>query len=392
MSETTDIIVIGGGIAGISAAATLAEHASVTVLEAEPQIGQHSTGRSAAVFILNYGNSTLRALNALAFPALDGDLMGQSVLSSRGELLVADEDSLPALEAYLDGATGVERITPDEALELVPVLRRDRIVAASFEEQALNIDVDRLLQGYARLLKSNHGQVRTSAPVRGISRQGSGWTVQTPDTEFHSGIVVNAAGAWADEIAALAGVHRLGLQPMRRSAVIMPMPSDIADYRHWPLFASAAEDWYAKPEATGLMISPGDEDPVAPQDAWPDDMVLAEGLFRFEQMVDLPIVRPSHSWAGLRSFVPDRNPVCGFDPDAPGFFLACGSGRLRRADIAASCVIDSSHLPRPGRGDATRSDTGHQPLPLQSASTIILVTDIIKNRIPQPKRRCHDFQ
>lgn len=326
MKETTDIVVIGGGIAGISAAATLAEQASVTVLEAEPQIGQHSTGRSAAVFILNYGSSTLRALNALAFPALDGELTGKSVLSPRGELLVADEDNLPALEAYLEGARGVERVTPQQAREMVPVLRRDRIVAASFEEQALNIDVDRLLQDYARLLRSRDGRVRTNAPVRGITRQGNGWTIQTPDTELHTGIVVNAAGAWADDIAALAGVRRIGLQPMRRSAVIMPMPSDAAGYRHWPLFASAAEDWYAKPEATGLMISPGDEDPVAPQDAWPDDMVLAEGLFRFEQMVDLPIVRPSHSWAGLRSFVADRNPVCGFDPDAPGFFWLAGQG------------------------------------------------------------------
>ncbi|MEO3416679.1 FAD-dependent oxidoreductase [Roseovarius sp. CAU 1744] len=326
MSETTDILVIGGGIAGISAAAALAEQADVTVLEAEPQIGQHATGRSAAVFILNYGNHVLRALNALAFPALDGALLGDSVLSSRGELLVASDDSLPAFEAYLEGANGVERITPDEALDMVPVLRRQTIVAASYEQQALDIDVDRLLQGWLRLLKSRGGRLRTNAPVQGLERQGNGWTIRTPSAEFSAGIVVNAAGAWADEVAKLGGVRPIGLQPKRRSAVIMPMPADAGDYRKWPLFASAAEDWYAKPEATGLMISPGDEDPVAPQDAWPDDMVLAEGLYRFEQMVDLPIARPSHSWAGLRSFVADRSPVCGFDPEAPGFFWLAGQG------------------------------------------------------------------
>lgn len=326
MSVMTDIVVVGGGIAGVSAAAALAEQANVTVLEAEPHIGQHSTGRSAAVFILNYGNATLRALNAVAFPDLDGALLGESVLSPRGELIVANEDNLPALETYLAEAQGVERLTAEEALELVPVLRQGKVVAAGFEKQALDIDVDRLLQGYARLLKSRGSRIVTSAPVLGLTQQGSGWNVQTPHEEFNAAIVVNAAGAWADEVAELARARRVGLQPMRRSALIMPMPEEWARYRQWPFMVSAAEDWYAKPESTGLLISPGDEDPIEPQDAWPDDMVLAEGLYRFEQMVDLPIARPSHSWAGLRSFVPDRKPVCGFDPEIRGFFWLAGQG------------------------------------------------------------------
>ncbi len=326
MTRTTDIVVIGGGIAGISAAAALADHADVTVLEAEQQLGHHATGRSAAVFILNYGNTTLRALNALAYPALAGELLGDSVLSPRGELLVATSESLPALERYLDGSEGVERITPEDARKMVPVLRREGLVAASYEEQALGIDVDKLLQGCVRLFKSQSGRIETDAPVRALEKRGQGWRVETPGGAIDTGIVVNAAGAWADDIAALAGVGRIGLQPMRRSAVIMPMPAGHEEFRHWPLFASAAEDWYAKPEATGLMISPGDEDPVDPQDAWPDDIVLAEGLHRFEQMVDLPIARPSHSWAGLRSFVPDRSPVCGFDPEVEGFFWLAGQG------------------------------------------------------------------
>lgn len=209
---------------------------------------------------------------------------------------------------------------------MVPALRRDRIVAACFEDQALGIDVDRLLQGCARLLTSRGGTILTGAPVQALERSGGGWTVRTPRAEIHAEIVVNAAGAWADELAALAGVRRIGLQPMRRSAVIMPVPDRYSGYRDWPLIASAAEDWYAKPEATGLLISPAEEDPVAPQDAWPEDLVLAEGLHRFEQMVDMPILRPTHSWAGLRSFVPDRSPVCGFDPEADGFFWLAGQG------------------------------------------------------------------
>ncbi|HAR53493.1 MAG TPA: glycerol-3-phosphate dehydrogenase, partial [Roseovarius nubinhibens] len=140
--------------------------------------------------------------------------------------------------------------------------------------------------------------------------------------------VVNAAGAWADALAALAGLPGVGLQPMRRSAVIMEVPEGLA-VDSWPLFGALLEGdegWYAKPEAGRLMISPADEDPVAPGDAWPDDMVLAEGLYRFEQMVDIPVTRPSHSWAGLRSFVPDRSPVLGLDPLADGFCWLAGQG------------------------------------------------------------------
>ncbi|WP_432817450.1 NAD(P)/FAD-dependent oxidoreductase [Sulfitobacter sp. JB4-11] len=227
MTQSTDIVVIGGGIAGISAAAALAENATVKVLEAEKQLGYHSTGRSAAVFILNYGNATLRALNALAYPVLAGGLQGDSVLSPRGELLVATAESLPALEAYLEGSEGVDRITPGEARKMVPVLRQEGLVAASYEQQALGIDVDRLLQDCLRLFKSRGGHLETNAPVRALEQLANGWRVDTPGGSIHTGIVVNAAGAWADEIAALAGVRRIGLQPMRRSAVIMPMPQRV---------------------------------------------------------------------------------------------------------------------------------------------------------------------
>lgn len=326
MSKATDIAIIGGGIAGISAGAALAEQANVTVLEGEAQLGYHSTGRSAAVFILNYGNDTLRALNRLAFPALDGALLGQSVLSARGELMLADEDSLDALDAHLSSTETVRRMTPQEALDLVPVLRPDSFVAAAYEDCAMGIDVDFLLQGCARQLRQRGGVIELNTRVTGIERQGDGWLIRTDKEDISAGIVINAAGAWADQIAKLAGVRPIGLQPMRRSAVLMPLPETITNHVDWPLLVSMREDWYAKPEATGLMISPADEDPVDPQDAWPDDLVLAEGLHRFEQMVDVPLVRPIHTWAGLRSFVADRSPVCGFDPDAKGFYWLAAQG------------------------------------------------------------------
>ncbi|MFU1476236.1 NAD(P)/FAD-dependent oxidoreductase [Roseovarius sp. C7] len=324
-----DAIIIGGGIAGISAGAELARDMSVCVLEAEDQLAYHSTGRSAAIFIRNYGNTVLRQLNALAHPTLAGETSDDNVLSPRGELLLALDHQLDALEDYLAGTETIERLSPEQALELVPVLRRDRIAAAVFEQDAQDIDVDRLLQSYARALRARGGEIRTGQRVTGLARENGLWQVATHDATLAAPIIVNAAGAWADELAGLAGIPGVGLQPMRRSAVIMDVPEATGPVDRWPLFGAMIEDadgWYAKPEAGRLMISPADEDPVPPGDAWPDDMVLAEGLYRFEQMVDIPVIRPSHSWAGLRSFVPDRTPVLGLDPASEGFFWLAGQG------------------------------------------------------------------
>lgn len=329
MSRTTfDVIVIGGGIAGISAAAEIARDRSVCVLEAEDQLAYHSTGRSAAIFIRNYGNAVLRRLNALAHPALAGETRAENVLSQRGELLLALDHQLDALDAYMAGTDTIERLTAQEAMDLVPVLRRDQIAAAVYEQDAQDIDVDRLLQSYARALRAEGGEIRTGQRVTGLARKDALWQVTTATGTISAPTVVNAAGAWADALAALAGLPGVGLQPMRRSAVIMEVPEGLA-VDSWPLFGALLEGdegWYAKPEAGRLMISPADEDPVAPGDAWPDDMVLAEGLYRFEQMVDIPVTRPSHSWAGLRSFVPDRTPVLGLDPLADGFCWLAGQG------------------------------------------------------------------
>ena len=325
--SSADIIVIGGGIAGISAAAELAADARVLVVEAEPHLGYHSTGRSAAIFIRNYGNATLRALNAVSAPMLERPegVSDSSLISPRGEMLVAPEEELADLEAYMAGAAGLETLTPEQAVELVPILRPERIAGAVIEWDAQDIDVDRMLAGYGRLLKGRGGEVRTGAPVSAIAREAGQWQV-TAGGETHSApLLVNAAGAWASRVAALAGAVNAGIQPYRRSAAILPAPAG-HDVSRWPLVASAAETWYAKPEAGKLMVSPADEDPVDPHDAWPEDMVLAEGLHRFEQAVTMEVTRVEHSWAGLRSFAPDRTPVVGFDPQAEGFFWLAGQG------------------------------------------------------------------
>ncbi|MFX0544492.1 NAD(P)/FAD-dependent oxidoreductase [Roseovarius sp. S1116L3] len=328
MTENSpDVIVIGGGIAGVSAAAELARDARVTVLEAEPQTGYHATGRSAAIYIRNYGNAVLRAINIVSEPTLTtpGDICGHSLLSPRGELLTASDDEMPALEAYANGSVGLERLTGAEAAQLVPILRPERITAAIYEGAAQSIDVDLMLQGYLRLLKARGGSVITKAQVTEIRRADGLWHVTAGDHQLSAPIVINAAGAWADHVASLAGTHLMGLQPRRRSAAIVPLGPE-HDVSNWPLFGSVSETWYAKPEGGKLMVSPADEDPVDPHDAWPDDMVLAEGLDRYERAVTVPVTRIERSWAGLRTFAPDRTPVVGYADDCDGFFWLAGQG------------------------------------------------------------------
>lgn len=322
-----DIIVIGGGIAGISAAARLAEHARVTVIEAEAQLGYHSTGRSAAIFIRNYGNATLRALNAATAPFFEAPegVSEETLLAPRGELLVATEEEMDALDAYASGAEGLEALTPAEAVELVPILRPERIAGAVLERDAQDIDVDRMLAGFTRLLKRRGGRIVTGAPVTAMRRANGLWQVEAAGETHAAPLVVNAAGAWAGDVAAMAGAAPVPITAYRRSAAILPAPEG-RDMRGWPLFASASESWYAKPEAGKLMVSPADEDAVDPHDAWPDDMVMAEGLYRFEQAVSYEVTRVERSWAGLRTFAADRTPVVGADPRAEGLFWLAGQG------------------------------------------------------------------
>jgi D-arginine dehydrogenase len=325
MVETADILVIGGGMAGIGAAARMAPDARVVVLEREAATGMHSTGRSAAIYVKNYGNAVIRALNAAseAFFRDPGDFTDAPLLTPRGEMLLAGAGEEALLEDALSGAPEMERLSPAEARAMVPVLRDDLLIGAALERDASDIDVDLLLGGFARELRRHGGRIVTGADVTGLSRRGGIWRVETAAVVFEAPVVVNAAGAWADHVAALAGTAGIVLQPMRRSAALIPAPEGSAD---WPLICSIRETWYAKPQSGKLMISPADEDPVDPMDAWPDDMVLAEGIDRFERATTVQVTRVERTWAGLRSFTPDRSPVAGFAPDAEGFFWLAGQG------------------------------------------------------------------
>jgi D-arginine dehydrogenase len=324
----TDIVVIGAGIAGAGVAAMLAGKRRVVLLEREDQPGYHTTGRSAALFLQNYGNGPIRALTRASGPYLrkpPADVCEHPVLSPRGALFVAGPGAQDAYDALLAEADGLQPQTVDQAVKRCPILRRDHLIAAAFEPDAQDIDVAALHQGWLGKARRGGVEVVTNAEVRALTATNGGWRVETGAGALTASVVVNAAGAWADVIAGLAGLKPVGLQPMRRSMAVLPPPAghDIAD---WPLVADVEEHWYAKPEAGRLWVSPADEDPVEPHDAYVDDMVLAEGLARFQDATTVEVTRVERSWAGLRTFAPDRTPVVGFDPAAAGFFWLAGQG------------------------------------------------------------------
>ena len=314
-----DFLVIGGGIAGTSAAARLSELGSVTLLEAESALGYHASGRSAALYEANYGKPSTIALNkaSLSYHQEAG------VLSDRGLLLIGTPDKSDAFQHDLD-TMGLAEITVEDAQAMIPVLDASVIDRAAFDPHAWDIDTDKLLQSYAKNLRANGGLIVNSAKVSRISKSKGGWIV-TAGEDYQARNIVNAAGAWADQVAALAEVAPIGLQPLRRSMGRIPAPGG-QDISRWPMLFGPGEDWYAKPDAGCLLVSPADEDPVDPHDAFADDMVLAEGFARYEAHVTEPVTRLLSSWAGLRTFAPDRSLVIGPDPKTPTFVWCAGQG------------------------------------------------------------------
>jgi len=333
-----DFLIIGGGIAGISAAARLSHLGSVILLETETAFGYHASGRSAAMFEEGYGLPPVVALNRASRDYHTHANGG--VLSPRGILLVARADQREAFDADVIDM-GAAPITLAEALGMVPILRPDRVALAAYEPDAMDLDTDLLMQNFAREARGNGAHLVTGARVTAIRRTTSGWEVDSTQGIHAGHLLINAAGAWADQIAAMAGIAPLGFTPLRRSIARIPAPGG-HDLRNWPMLLGPGEAWYAKPDAGKLLISPAEEYPVAPHDAWADDMVLAEGLARYEEMVTEPVTRLETSWAGLRTFAPDRALVIGAARQDPGFFWLAGQGGygFQTAPAASKLVAD----------------------------------------------------
>ena len=324
-----DFIVIGAGMAGASIAAELAARGSVALLEAEPHAGYHSTGRSAALFSELYGNAVIRALTRASRAFLFNPPAGFAeapLVRPRPCLFVARADQAEALARFRE-QTGLAGATLDAAQiqAQVPIFAPGYITAAALDTGSADIDVDGLLQGCLRRARQRGAQLMLDAPVRAVSRQGGQWRVDTARAGFSAPVIVNAAGAWANAVAGLAGVAPVPLQPLRRTAMLIDAP-DALDIAAWPAVVDVDEQFYFKPDAGLLLVSPADEHPSEPCDAQPEELDIAIAADRFEQATGLAVRRVRHRWAGLRVFAPDRTPVAGFAPDAPGFFWLAGQG------------------------------------------------------------------
>jgi D-arginine dehydrogenase len=350
----SDFIVIGAGIAGASAAAALAAHGTVRLLEMEAQPGYHATGRSAAFFAAAYGSRVIRRLTGMCEPFL---LEPPSGFSEAGLIRLRDcmffgrPDQEQQLLAMRKDNPRLEFRTEAEVLERVPVFRPGYLHGAMWESMGGDIDVDALLQGFLRWLRQRGGRISTSARVTALEHRSGQWVATAGADKFTAPVVVNAAGAWADTVAEMAGLGGLGVKPLLRSAMLIEPPEGL-EIEDWPMMIDANEDFYFKPDAGLLMICPADETPSPPCDAQPDDFEMAVGIDRFEKATGLDVRRVSHSWAGLRTFAPDRKFVAGFDPRGEGFFWLAGQGGYgvqsapALAQLTMSLVTGSA--PEPG--------------------------------------------
>ena len=335
-----DALVVGGGIAGVSAAHFLADAgASVVVAEAEPQLAHHSTGRSAAQLIGNYGTPAVRPLTVASRPLLEdppgelGDRVDAPLLHRRPVLTVADRDRMDRLAAQVEvgraGGVDVSLIGPDEAIARVPSLSRGWVAGASWEPDTYDIDVAGLHQAFVRGLRRRGGTILPTAPITSLSPvspgtgPSAGWRVTAGPHELTATVVVNAAGAWGDEVAARAGVRPVGLEPRRRSVF---MVAGRPEWRSWPLVADVDHLFYFKPDGPQLLCSPADQTPVRPHDARPDETAVALAIDRINAATTLGLRSVRSSWAGLRTFAPDESMVIGPDPEVPGFVWLVGQG------------------------------------------------------------------
>ncbi|NCP38955.1 MAG: FAD-binding oxidoreductase [Rhodoferax sp.] len=364
--QKTEVLIVGAGMAGASLAYFLAPHRQVTLLERESQPGYHATGRSAALYSETYGNAPVRAITtaskAFYFAPPEG-FSPYPLVTPRGSLSVGGNDDRETLQRAFDErkalVPNIEWWSQADILQRVPILKPEAAVYGVYEPDAMDMDVHGIHQGFLRGAKAAGAQLLCDAVVEQIAREGNAWRIKTTAGEFLAEVVVNAAGAWCDELARMAGVAPIGLQPMRRTAFMCDVPAG-CDSHAWPMVMDANEGFYLKPDAGMLLVSPANADPVEPQDVQPEELDVAIAVDRVETATTLQIRRVQRKWAGLRSFVADKTPVVGFAPDAPGFFWLAGQGGYG---------IQTA----PAMGELSAALVQHQPVP--AALTALGVTE-----------------
>ncbi len=323
-----DALVIGAGMAGATCAAHLAASGRrVALLEAEDSAGYHTTGRSAAIWILNYGGQDARILTGASrgfFESPPPGFTEAQLAHKRAVVFIAPEAQRAHMQQMIQDGQGMVPITPAAVRALVPPLKPDYAVLGGIEADAFDMDVAALHQGFLRQLRQLGGVLALRHRAGRVWREAGDWRAETSGGEVYTApVVVNAAGAWGDEVAGLAGVKPVGLQPKRRTACIIDPGMDCAD---WPMLGDADHTWYVRPEARSkLMVSLADETDDTPHDVQPDELDVAIAIDRMQQALDIPVTRIEHSWAGLRSFTPDRGMAIG-EAERRGFFWCCGQG------------------------------------------------------------------
>lgn len=334
MPTGADILVVGGGVAGLSAGAFLAPHAQVVVIEAEDHLGTHSSGRSATMLHYALGDELVRALTLASRSLFDDppEDFTDVPLGTPAPVLVhateSEQQSLALLHSAIAPFARLEPVGPDEMARLCPILKigPGAAVAGLLDPRGIRLDPNALLHAYARALRVHGGTVVTGARLSTISRTANHWHVKTEQgADFSAPLVINAAGAWADQVAALAGIAPLGLEPLRRTIITFDGPPG-ADVANWPFTKTVGDELYFAPESGRLLASPMDEVPDEPCDAQPGELEVALAAWRMEERTTLKVQRIYSRWAGLRTFSPDRRPVVGLDPRAEGFFWLAGQG------------------------------------------------------------------
>jgi D-arginine dehydrogenase len=323
-----DVVVIGAGIAGATAAAHLAATHRVALLEAEDSAGYHATGRSAAIWIRNYGGTDVRILTAASRAFFESPPPGFAeapLAQPRPVVHLAPPGQVQHLREMIAGGDDMREIPLAEVQAMVPALRPGYAAMAAIETDCFDIDVAAMHQGFLRQLRAARGVLALRHRAGRLWRANGAWHAETSGgAVFSAPVIVNAAGAWGDSVAAIAGLEPIGLQPKRRTACIVDPGSH--DCAGWPLLGDAGHGWYVRPEARRkLMVSPADETDSDPCDAQPDEYDVAVAIDRMQQALDIPVARIEHRWAGLRTFTPDRGLAIGRGAE-DGFFWMVGQG------------------------------------------------------------------
>lgn len=328
MPLSCDIIVIGAGIAGISIGAELAASAKVKIIEMEAQAGFHASGRSAAFYAKSYGNKVVRGMTAASehfFRSPPDGFTEVDLLRDRYCVFFAREEQKLQLHAMQEEIPSLQFMNAEEIRQLVPILKEESLYGALCDCSGGDLDVDAILHGYLRLFRRRSGELITAETVISIEAENSAWRVRTNKAEYSAAVVINAAGAWADSVAELANLAPLGLIPKRRTALLIDTPGGV-DTKDWPLSIDIDEQFYFKPDAGQLLISPADETPSAACDAQAEELDVAMAVDRFEIATGLEVKRVNHRWAGLRTFAEDKTFIAGYDPRTEGFFWLAGQG------------------------------------------------------------------